>query len=88
MATYGEGHSALDRPFLILAVQGGVVRDLVQPSDTVEEIRIVPEVSDVYRDLSGRSMEFVHPRPLNHVPQLSRAKIPPRWLNNTSGMNQ
>jgi hypothetical protein len=62
--------------------------DLIQPPDVAEEICIVPEVPNVYRYPRGRSMELVHTRPLNHVPQLDCGEIPPRRLNDTSGVNQ
>ena len=69
--TYGKCDTVLDQPLLILTVQRGMVCDLIQPPDPVEEIRIVFEVSDVYGDLRGRSMEFIHTRSMNHIPQLN-----------------
>jgi hypothetical protein len=71
MVAYGKGHTVLDQPLLILTVQRGMMYDLVQPPDPVQEIRVVLEVSDVYRDLRGRSMKFVHTRSMNHISQLN-----------------
>ena len=71
MVAYGKVHTVLDQPLLVLTVQRGMVGNLIQPPDPMEEVRIVLEVSDVYRDLRGRSMEFVHARSMNHIPQLS-----------------
>jgi len=88
MVAYGKCHTVLDQPLLVLTVQGGVMRDLIQPPDPMEEVRIVLEVSDVYRDLRGRSMEFVRTRSMNHIPQLDRAEISSRRLNDTSSVNQ
>ena len=62
--------------------------NLIQPSDPVEEIRIVLEISDVYRDLRGRGVKLIHARPVDHISQLDRAEIPPRRLDDTSGVNQ
>lgn len=62
--------------------------NLVQPPDPVEEVRVMLEVLDVCRDLRGRSMEFAHARPMNHIPQLNRAELSPRWLNDASSVDQ
>ena len=70
-AAYGKGHAVLDQPFLIPMTQRGMECNLIQPLDTVEEIWIVHEVPDVYRNLCSRSMKFVHTRPLNHIPQFN-----------------
>ena len=71
MVAYGKSHAVLDQPLLVLTAQRGMMRDLIQPSDPVEEIRIVLKVPDVHRYLGGRSMKFVHARSMNHIPQLS-----------------
>lgn len=88
MVAYGKGHTVLDQPLLVLTVQRSMMRDLVQPPDPMEEVRIVLEVSDVYRYLRGRGMEFVRTRPMNHIPQLDRAEISSRRLNDASNVNQ
>ena len=62
--------------------------DLIKPFDSAEQVRTVLEVPNVHRDLRGRSMELVHTRPLNHIPQLNRAEISPRRLNDASAVNQ
>ena len=50
--------------------QRGVMNDLFQPLDAVQEICIMREVPDVYGYLRGRGVYLVHTRPLNHIPQL------------------
>ena len=88
MVAYGKCHAVLDQPLLVLTVQRSMMRDLIQPLDPMEEVRIVLEVSDVHRDLCGRGMEFVRTRSMNHIPQLDRAEISSRRLNDASSVNQ
>jgi len=70
MIAYGKGHTVLDQPFLVFTAQGGMMYDLVQSFDPVEETRIVLEVPDVCSDLLAHSMEFVRTRSMNHISQL------------------
>ena len=68
MPAHGKGYAVLGQPFLVFAVKRGVMCDLVQPPDAEKDIRVVCEVPDVSGDPRGRSIEFVHTRPLNHIP--------------------
>lgn len=45
--------------------------DLIQSLDAVEDVRVVPEISDVDRDLRGCRMKLVDSRPPDHITQLS-----------------
>lgn len=86
--SHGKGYTVLDQPLLVLTVERSVVCDVFQPSDPVKEVRIVLEISDVHRDLRGRGIKFIHARPMDHIPQLNRAEISLRRLDDTSGVNQ
>ena len=68
---YGKSHMVLDQPFLVLAVQRSMMCDLIQPLNAVENICIVPEISDVDRDLRGSCMQSVDTRPPDHITQFN-----------------
>lgn len=62
--------------------------DLIQSLDAVEDIRVVPEISDVDRDLRGCGMELVDTRLPDHIAQLNRAEISSRRLSDRSSVDQ